>query len=98
MTYDFNEETTLRNERYTQLNADQIYCFDNIVAGVRDYPRTAHFSVKGPAGIGKTLLYKTLCNHYSGGELNHSLRCVFRLLRLHFFQADRLHIPNLKFF
>ena len=38
MTYDFNEETTLRNERYTQLNADQKHCFDTIVAGVRDHP------------------------------------------------------------
>ena len=57
MTYDFNEETTLRNERYTQLNADQKYCFDTIVAGVRDYPRMAHFFVHGPAGTGKTFLY-----------------------------------------
>ena len=64
MTYDFNEETTLRNERYTQLNADQKYCFDTIIAGVRDYPRTAHFFVHGPAGTGKTFLYKTLCNHF----------------------------------
>ena len=57
MTYDFNEETTLRNERYTQLNADQNYCFDTIVARVRDYPRPAHFFVHGPAGTGKTFLY-----------------------------------------
>ena len=64
MTYDFNEETTLRNERFTQLNADQKYCFDIIVAGVRDHPRTAHFFVHGPAGTGKTFLYKTLCNHF----------------------------------
>ena len=64
MTYDFNEETSLRNERYTQLNADQKHCFDTIVAGITGHPRSAHFFVHGPAGTGKTFLYKTLCNHF----------------------------------
>ena len=80
MTYDFNEETTLRNERYTQLNADQKYCFDTIVAGVRDHPRTAHFFVHGPAGTGKTFLYKTLCNHFRAD--NKIVLCVNRRPRL----------------
>ena len=64
MTYDFNEETTLQNKRYTQLNADQKHGLDTIVAGVRDHPRTAHFFVYGPAGTGKTFLYKTLCIYF----------------------------------
>ena len=49
---------------YAQLNPDQRSCFDTIVATINTDPRTAHFFIQGPAGTGKTFLYRCLCHHY----------------------------------
>lgn len=64
LDYDSQREQFLRDERYAQLNIDQKHCFDIILDHVNEHPETAHFFVHGPAGTGKTFLYKVLCNHF----------------------------------
>ena len=64
LDYDSQREQLLRNERYAQLNIDQKHCFDIILDHVNEHPETAYFFVHGPAGTGKTFLYKVLCNHF----------------------------------
>lgn len=64
LDYNPQQEQFLRNERYAQLNVDQKHCFDIILDGVSENLKTAHFFVHGPAGTGKTFLYKVLCNHF----------------------------------
>ena len=49
---------------YDQLNPDQRSCFDVIVTAIETDPRNAHFFLQGPAGTGKTFLYRCLCHHY----------------------------------
>lgn len=63
---DYNRERkqSLRTERYAQLNADQKHCFDIILDGVTKHPEIAPFFVHGPAGTGKTFLYKVLWNYF----------------------------------
>lgn len=64
LQYDVDEERTLAEERRIQLNVDQARCFDSIIAAIEADPQTAHFFLQGPAGTGKTFLYKCLCHHY----------------------------------
>ena len=64
LDYNREREQFLRNERYAQVNANQKHCFDIILDGVTKHPETAHFFIHGPAGTGKTFLYKVLCNHF----------------------------------
>ena len=49
---------------YDQLNTDQRSCFDVIVTAIEADPKNAHFFLQGPAGTGKTFLYRCLCHHY----------------------------------
>jgi hypothetical protein len=46
------------------LNRDQLAVFDTVVDRIRDASHTAHFFVQGPAGTGKTYLWKALCAYY----------------------------------
>ena len=62
--YDITTEQNLYTERYMQLNTDQTNCFDIIIASIAESPQTAYFFLQGPAGTGKTFLYKCLCHHY----------------------------------
>jgi PIF1-like helicase len=64
LDYDMVEEDALATERYAQLNANQTACFNTIVTAIATDPQTAHFFLQGPAGTGKTFLYKCLCNYY----------------------------------
>ena len=62
--YDSDTEWQLLQENLSLLNAEQQSYFDNIVTVVEQCPATVHFFLQGPAGTGKTFLYKTLCHHY----------------------------------
>lgn len=64
LDYNLQQEQFLRNEQYAQLNVDQKHCFDIILNGVGKHPKTALFFVHKLAEIGKTFLYKVLCNHF----------------------------------
>lgn len=56
----------LADQMMSQLNPDQLRCFNIIVTAITDHPDTAHFYLQGPGGTGKTFLYKTLCYYYRG--------------------------------
>ena len=58
------EELRLRDEMYAQLNPDQRSSFDTIVSAINTDPQNAHFFLQGPAGTGKTFLYRCLCHYY----------------------------------
>ena len=62
--YYYNTELqgVLYNSLLAQMNIQQGYCFDKIVAAL-DQPQTARFSIQGPAGTGKTFLYCALCSY-----------------------------------
>jgi len=67
-------KTSLATTMREQLNADQLSCFETIIAAVDNDPQTAHFYLQGPGGTGKTFLYKTLCHYYRG--LGKTVLCV----------------------
>ncbi len=67
-------ETALAVKMQSQLNTDQLSCFNTIVTAIADDPQTAQFYLQGPGGTGKTFLYKTLCHYYRG--LGTSVLCV----------------------
>jgi ATP-dependent DNA helicase PIF1 len=58
---DQQAEFTLSSER---LNQDQRYAFNTIVTAVEHHPERAHFFLQGPAGTGKTFLYRCLCLYF----------------------------------
>lgn len=58
----------------SQLNADQLSAFQQVVTAVTDDPQTAHFYLQGPGGTGKTFLYKALCYHFR--SLGKTVLCV----------------------
>ena len=62
--YDPIEEERQFTELRQQLNADQAACFDTVVAAIDTDPQTARFFLQGPAGTGKTFLYRCLCHYY----------------------------------
>ena len=62
--YDSDTERQLLHENLSLPNPEQQTCFNTIVTAVDQSPATAHFFLQGPAGTGKTFLYKTLCHHY----------------------------------
>lgn len=64
LRYDHTEEGRLFTELRQQLNADQAACFNAVVTAVDTDPRTAHFFLQGPAGTGKTFLYRCLCYYF----------------------------------
>ena len=62
--YNYNTElqAVLYNSLFAQRNIQQRYYFNTIIA-VLDQPQTAQFFLQGPAGTGKTFLYRTLCSY-----------------------------------
>ena len=64
LRYEPTKELRLRDELYDQLNTDQRSCFDVIVTAIEADPKNAYFFLQGPAGTGKTFLYRCLCHHY----------------------------------
>ena len=70
LAYDIVDEMEALGDRVPQLNDGQRRAYENITSAVESHPASAHFFLQGPAGTGKTHLYKTLCNHYrSRGEV-----------------------------
>lgn len=68
--YDITAEAERFETNRQSLNTDQTTVFDKVTTAIRDDPTTAHFFLQGPAGTGKTFLYKTICNYYrSKGEI-----------------------------
>ena len=64
LCYDITEQALLRDRTVPQLNIEQRYAFDTIVAAITTTPQSAHFLVHGAAGTCKTFLYKALCYHF----------------------------------
>ena len=64
LDYDRTSEARLRDESVQQLNPEQLHCYETIITAITQDPATAHFFVQGPAGTGKTFLYRTLCHYY----------------------------------
>ena len=64
LRYDPAEEGRLRDNCCHQLNTDQAACFNAIVTAISTDPQNAHFFLQGPAGTGKTFLYRCLCHYY----------------------------------
>ena len=62
--YDPIEEERQFTDLRQQLNADQAACFNTIIAAIDTDPQTARFFLQGPAGTGKTFLYRCLCHYY----------------------------------
>lgn len=68
--YDPVEQNELGNEVIQQFNADQAACFEAITSAIDNDPASVHFFVQGPAGTGKTFLYRGLCHYYRAkGEI-----------------------------
>jgi PIF1-like helicase len=64
LNYNITEEWNLYTKQYMQLNTDQTNCFNTIITSIAESPKTSHFFLQGPAGTGKTFLYKTICHYY----------------------------------
>ena len=77
MNYDPKKERRLRNEKQTQLNQNQLNCYNTIITAIDNDPKTAHFFLHDPAGTNKTFLYQILCHHYRA--LNDIVLCVTSL-------------------
>jgi hypothetical protein len=56
-------DTVIAAQMQSQLNTDQLSCFNRITTAIATDPQTAHFYLQGPGGTGKTFLYKTICYH-----------------------------------
>lgn len=68
--YNIEEEDTFFWDAYQQLNTGQHAAFSAITDRVASHPEQAHFFVHGPAGTGKTFLWRSLCAFYrSRGEI-----------------------------
>ena len=66
LAYDIQAEQTQALEYAMQLNADQRIAYDTILEQVASTPQKSHFFIQGPAGTGKTFLYKCICSYYRG--------------------------------
>ena len=66
--YNYNpvEQTELANRIIRRFNPDQTTCFETIILAIDNDPASAHFFIQGPAGTGKTFLYRGLCYYYRG--------------------------------
>ena len=61
--YNTDAQAVLCNTLLTQMNTQQKYCFDKIVFTLNKPTTSAQFSLQGPAGTGKTFLYRALCSY-----------------------------------
>ena len=66
LAYDINAEQAQSIQYAAQLNDDQCLAYDTILAQVATTSHMSHFFIQGPAGTGKTFLYKCLCSYYRG--------------------------------
>lgn len=62
--YNYNTEVQaiLHNTLLAQMNIQQKHCFDKIISSLNE-PTTAQFFLQGPAGTGKTFLYRAICSY-----------------------------------
>ena len=73
LNYDLIEQTDEHDLTLAQFNEDQPNAYTTILHSIADGSKSLHF-VQGPAGTGKTFLYKVLCNYFrSKGKI---LLCV----------------------
>ena len=54
---------TQRDISLAQLNTDQRHAYTTILHSINDKSKSLYF-VQGPAGTGKTFLYKVLCSYF----------------------------------
>ena len=66
LAYDIHAEQDQALQYAKQLNAGQRSAYDTILAQVASVPHKSHFFIQGPAGTGKTFLYKYICSYYRG--------------------------------
>ena len=63
LAYDPLEQITEHDIALAQLNADQRHAYSTILHSINDHSKSLYF-VQGPAGTGKTFLYKVLCSYF----------------------------------
>ena len=63
LNYDLIEQTAEHDLALAQFNEDQRNAYTTILQSIADGSQSLHF-VQGPAGTGKTFLYKVLCNYF----------------------------------
>lgn len=63
--WDIQQQRALASDQIQQLNAKQKIAFDTIVQAVEGGDSKVFF-LQGPAGTGKTYVYKTICNYLRG--------------------------------
>lgn len=64
LNYSTTEEGRLFTELRSQLNSDQAACFTTVTTAIDTDPQNARFFLQGPAGTGKTFLYRCICHYY----------------------------------
>ncbi|UPX12183.1 uncharacterized protein EKO05_0002747 [Ascochyta rabiei] len=64
LAYDTDGQDTAFWDTVTGLNMDQRAVFDAVTAAIEADHSTAHFFVQGPAGTGKTFLWRCICAYY----------------------------------
>ena len=62
--YNYNTEAqaTLHNTPLAQMNIQRKHFFNKIISSLKE-PTTAQFFLQGPAGTGKTFLYRAICSY-----------------------------------
>ena len=63
LDYDPIEQITEHDISLAKLNSDQRHAYTTILHSINDGVKSLYF-VQGPAGTGKTFLYKVLCNYF----------------------------------
>jgi PIF1-like helicase len=63
LDYDHEDEQHAINELQPQLNEDQRIAFDAITSCIITNSTDCRYFIQGPAGTGKTFLYRALCHH-----------------------------------
>jgi hypothetical protein len=76
LDYDRNDELRLANDHHIHLNADQLSAYQSILESVHQRSGQTFF-LNGPAGTGKTFIYRTL-SHRLRAE-GHIVLCVASL-------------------
>ena len=64
LAYDTDVQDTVFWDSVSSLNEDQRTVFNTVVTAVETNSNTAHFFVQGPAGTGKTFLWRCICAYY----------------------------------
>ena len=64
LQYDLDQEQLLGEQRESQLNPNQHIAYTTIINRIATEPTKAQFFFQGPAGTGKTFLYKCICNYF----------------------------------